>query len=281
MPMTEKSQAKNAANYVKSQQWGCFKNTKRKLLFASLWVKGIREKLQILADISANEDVDVYSMGGTVLRAFNMNQPQLPSEVVSNLLEDPNAIVEYINQDYSLLEEAESVISRIKEAIKLLDFEQLRANTLLFIDLHAEIGAYEYFINGLAQGLFADIDQYRNIGRVVDRINMWRNDEAFDRQSSILKEVVRLFIDSRKLEFSADSVVNYVHIDEFIDFLNDNKHDAEIAEIIRRRKKYGYTLLNLREKKFQNSIWMPRRDRRWRRLKVIYYQYINTWPVRI
>jgi len=57
-----------------------------------------------------------------------------------------------------------------------------------------------------------------------------------------------------KRNISGQDFLNYVHIYEFLSLLNGKIKPEAILKIIKKRKKYGYVLLNLRDKSYQNRI---------------------------
>ncbi|HCU71049.1 MAG TPA: hypothetical protein DIC35_04870 [Candidatus Moranbacteria bacterium] len=242
---------KDLVDYAKSQMWGCFKNTRRGLIMSSLWVKGIREKMDgIDRRVIANEDMDANINPEKILRAFNLNQPQLTDDILNEYLEDPDIILKYIDRNYEILEQAQKSIDLIVESINRNDHPEVSRHALKYMDLYAEMGAYEYFINGLIQGLHNNFDS-KKVTHIIDRSNKWRNDEAIDRTIGILRKVLYFIFDEEEI---AENSMNYLHADELAGLLEGRMLKKDVRDIIKERKTHGYILLNFREKEHQNKV---------------------------
>ncbi|EKE20976.1 MAG: phosphoenolpyruvate synthase [uncultured bacterium] len=252
---TEEKDDKNLVDYAKSQMWGCFKNTKRKLLVASAWVKGIREKMhKIDKRVVANEDIDVNTNSEKILRAFNINQPQLEEYILSEYLSDPEIILRYIDKNYEILKEAQEIISSINRSIEKDNSKEAFKHALLFVDLYAEMSAYEYFINGLIQGICEGGDS-GDVKHIIARANNWRNDESIDESIKILEKILQFIFDGEKDGNTfAQKAVNYLHVNELVDFLEGKLTKEGIINIIEKRDAHGYILINFREESHQNKV---------------------------
>ena len=237
----------NLIEYIKSQKWGAFKNTNRPLLFASMWVHGIRNPLKdVISEIEV-EDIEVNTILNRPIRCFNLNKGSLAKKELLNL----NIILDYIDDDYNTLKEAQNVIDLITSAMNSSNYEEVCSNSLRFISLYDKMSFYECYINGLLNVLYQNKKYYENVDIVLQISNKWRNDESIDNSSGIFIYVAQFLLNRKKINIPRELIVKYFHISEFIKMLKDELSDKEIIDIVERRKKHGYILLNLTD---QNTV---------------------------
>lgn len=263
--------------YIKSQSWGCFKNTKRKLFFSSMWVMGAREKMHSIdAEVVANEDIDVNTIPGLVLRVFNLNQPQLTDDIVAKHAPDPCAILKYIENNNALVYRADEIVQEIAEALVYKDYNRVCSGAVRFIDIYAEASTYEYFINGLARGIYKKLDT-EYIDEITPQVNHWRDDERINHAANVLRDALQFVVDTMNMQLTVEDMFNYLHVDEVIKIFEGNFSEEEIADMISSRAKYGYILLNLRGDRYKNKVLDYRNKKEVREIeKIIYTTYRNT-----
>lgn len=241
---------KEIMNYIRARTWGVFKNTKRYLLPASMWVHGIRNPIKEIIDKIEVEDIEVNTVSNRTLRCFNVYTGALTKKHLPN----SSLIMKHIGDNYSIVKEAENILNKIDNQIKNSDYDNIIKNALSFIGLYDKISFYECYINGLINVLHQHKDDFDNTEEVLATANKWRNDEFMEHLFCKFLNVVDYLLARKQLKIEVSELAKYLHINDFIRLLNNEISNQELMDIIKRRKTHGYILLNLAYPQYQNIV---------------------------
>lgn len=233
-------------NYVINQCWCSFKNDNRSLFVRSLWILGANKYKHKDIMNSITEDITIfYKNSSHQLRGFNGNQPTLSEKTLKNLNQEK--LIEYIKKHNIIDKKIKKLIDKVDFTCKTNDFKQLKIIFKKMVKYNCQINAFEYLINSLAMNLYKDLSETNLI-----IFNKWKSDDSKNNYSfyfDFFKYLTIYF----KINISTKTFINYIHVNEVLNFLDNKLQKKTLLKRINIRKK-GFILLNLNVKKYNNKI---------------------------
>lgn len=239
------------SNYIKSEVWCSFKNNNWNLFNRSLWIMGATKYKNVNVKNEVTEDITVYYPDNLKqVRGFNGNQPPLSDEVIS--AHNCSDVNKYIDEYEQVSNKIKSISVDISDDIINDDFKNFNLNLKKIIKENAILNSYEYLIGSLASALYDKLDNY-----TVNRVSSWRNSQDnsyFGVYESIFKYVYEHF----NIISDFHSFRMFVHVSEVLNLCSAKLSSTTLDKRIKKREKYGFVLLNLRDKKYTNKVIMDK-----------------------
>lgn len=241
-------------NYIHSKRWGNFDNKGMFLLIRSMQVKGFRKMQKNAPRKMIAEDIVLHYKKDEQLKVYSLKS-SFAAEILELYLNNPDLICEYIEKSYVSLEEAKARIKEAKKKILENKVSELIVTTKNLLEHFFEISYWKYYISAISRNIYDKNKKDRKIKNVFTKINAWKNDEEFyGFESDILIEIAHFLALKRGLNIEGWEIVKYLHVDEFVDFLEEKMPLQEIMDLIRKREEVGYISLNLEHSNYENIL---------------------------
>ncbi len=232
--------------YIQSQFWCCFKNNNRSLFDRTLWIKGAVEFKHKDVHNLVTEDVTIYYKDNVrQLRGFNGNQKPLEDQTLSHLCSQN--LYFYIQEYYQIKGKMEILTKELLYVIKNDNYPFFKKYFKKIIKNHCIINSYEYLISSLGQELYNSLNE-----KELKFYNEWKNHGQID-VSEIYLESFTYIASKYSILDDLDHFKMYVHVNEILNLLNNKITIETLLKRIEKRKN-GFVLLNLHDKKYTNKV---------------------------
>lgn len=233
-------------SYINNEFWCSFKNNNRTLFERSLWIMGATKYKHKVIKNLITEDITIYYSNNTrQLRGFNGNQKPIDNKSLINL--NSSDLVLFIDEYYILKYKLYNVGENLVKVVKNNAFENFRKLFKKFIILHAKIFSYEYLISSLGQELFDKLSK-----KELEKFSKWKNREQVNCHNYF--EIIFKYIENYfNLNESYQILELYSHVKEILCLL-DNKLSANTLIKRINKRKNGFVLCNLNNKKYSNKV---------------------------
>lgn len=252
--MNKKISDKQLLEYIKSKKWGNFYNREMDLLIHSMQVKGLREMQRKAPRKISTEDIVVNYGNDKQLKMFSLTTSFTP-EIIQFYLDNPYIISEYIEKSYVSLKRSKETITKIESVMLIGDIDKLIFLTKELLAEFLEVSYWKTYITVLSMRICKKEQLCEKVKEVLQEIQSWKNDENFyGFESEILIEIAHLLSVRRNLGVHGWEISKYLHVDEFMDFLDEKIAHKEVRNIIEGRRRIGYVALNLEHCDYENVL---------------------------
>jgi len=253
-----KKQNKKADNsllsHIQAREWGNFDNKGMFLLIRSMQVKGFRKMQKNAPRKMITEDIVLHYRKDEQLKVYFLGS-SFTAEILELYLNNPHLICEYIEKSYVSLEGAKKKIKEAKKKILENKVSELITTTKNILEHFFEISYWKYYISAISRNIYDKNKKNREFKNVFTKINIWKNDEEFyGFEADVLIEIAYFLALKRGLNVEGWEIVKYLHIDEFVDFLEEKIPSQEVVNLIRKREEVGYISLNLEHGDYENIL---------------------------
>lgn len=233
-------------DYIKKEVWCCFKNNSWSLFDRSLWILGANKYKCNKINNDVTEDITLcYPKDERQIRGFNGNQPPLDEISVKRfLISDINIYIERYNK---VILKINNISKIIENYIKENNYDSINSSLKKLIRYNAIINSYEYLIGSLGQVFYNQLDK-----AALTAIEKWRNseDSYFYIYNLIFNYVVNYF----ELSIDGKFLRRFIHANELIKLFDKKLLPDTLMKRVNKRYKYGFVLLNLNYKKYNNKV---------------------------
>lgn len=245
---------KKLLEYIKSKKWGNFDNKGMFLLIRSMQVKGFRRMQKNAPHKMTTEDIVLHYRKDEQLKIYALKS-SFTTEIVELYLSNPHLISEYIDKSYVSLKRAKEEIKRVKREISENNISELVIAAKNLLEHFFEISYWKYYISAISEKIYSKNKKDKDTESIFEKIHAWKNDEElYNFESDILIEIAHFLALKRELGVEGWAIVKYLHVDEFVDFLEEKISPQEIADLIRKREELGYISLNLEHDDYENIL---------------------------
>lgn len=252
--MGKKISNKKLLKYIQSKEWGNFDNKGMFLLIRSMQIKGFRKMQKDAPRKMITEDIVLHYKKDEQLKVYSLKS-SFTAEILESYLDNPHLISEYIEKSYVSLGKAKDGIEKAKEKMLENKISELIIVTKNLLEHFFEISYWKYYISAISEKIYNQNKKDKEIEDVFKKIHVWKNDEEFyDFESDVLIEIAHFLALKRGLNVEGLEIVKYLHVDEFIDFLEEKISSQEIVNLIRKRNETGYISLNLEHADCENIL---------------------------
>jgi len=246
---------KDNIKHIVESEWGSFKNTKRALLPASIWVYGVQNPIKEIVDEMLVEDIEIRKIDEPPIRCFKIQEEgNFFNLKLEKQIKNPNIILKYLDEEDVLFSNVIKARDIISDAIEKDRYEDVIKYTHKIVDLYRQANFYECYVDLLLKKLICMTHDKRKIKKILNRANEWRNDRRFDWEFGIIRYVCNYIIDKFEYDINEDDIMEYVHFREFELFLDNKINIDKFKESIKTRKENGYILTNLKAKQYANQV---------------------------
>lgn len=233
----------NTIHYIKENCWCNFKNNNRTLFYRTIYHYGVVKYKNPLIENEVTETITIYYPKNTKqVHAFNGNEPAIHKNSLQKI--SIQEIPKLINQ-YNKIKE------KIDKISNTIDVKNLFANSPKIkeiIELEAKLYAYEYFISNLSNHKQEEMNS-----NIYQKFIKWKNNPN-NKEPWIYHQIFKKLLDYYPIDIEVSTFKRYISRMEFIEILDKKRNIYKMVEIIKKREKYGFILLNLNHKNYQNKI---------------------------
>lgn len=251
---SKKSLDKKLLNHIQTRKWGNFDNKGMDLLIRSIQLHGFRKFQKNAPRKMISEDIFLHRNNDKQLKAYSL-ESFFSKKIIDWYLKRPSVVEKYIKKSYATLENALGKIEHTKEIIAASEAEKLVEETKKLLEIFFEVSYWKYYITAISIRLSRHQTEDGKIKNVLEKISAWKNDEKFyGFEAESLIEILHFLSLQGELGVHGWEISKYIHVNEFMNFLNNEITGKEIADLIKKREEIGYISLNLEHSDYENVL---------------------------